>query len=62
MISHIFPRTGRISGPEVGDGSKPEVSRTHLEKNKQTNKKKKGFYEASPLKNIKALHLKATAL
>ena len=34
MISQIFLRTGRISGPEVGDGAKPEVPTTYLEKKK----------------------------
>ena len=27
-VSQIFPRTGRISGPEVGDGAKPDVPTT----------------------------------
>ena len=27
-VSQIFPKTGRISGPEVGDGAKPDVSTT----------------------------------
>ena len=27
-ISQIFPKTGRISGPEVGDGAKPDVPTT----------------------------------
>ena len=37
MIPQIFPRTGRISGPDVGDGAKPEVPTTYLEKkNKKT--------------------------
>ena len=36
-IAQIFPRTGRISGPEVADGAKPDVLTTDLE----TKKKKK---------------------
>ena len=36
-IAQIFPRTGRISGPEVADGAKPDVPTTDVEneKNKQ---------------------------
>ena len=38
MISQIFSKTGRISGPEVGDGAKPDVPTTDRqnEKNKKT--------------------------
>ena len=41
-ISQIFPRTGRISGPEVGDGTKPDVPTT----GQQNEKKKRVFHEA----------------
>ena len=37
MISQIFWKTGRISGPEVGDGAKPDVPTT----DQQNEKKKK---------------------
>ena len=39
-ISQIFPKTGRISGPEVGDGAKPDVPTTDRqnEKNKKFSK------------------------
>ena len=30
----IFPRTGRISGPEVADGAKPDVPTTDVETKK----------------------------
>ena len=40
-IAQIFPRTSRISGPEVADGAKPEVPTTDLE-----NEKHRVFYEA----------------
>ena len=40
-VSQIVPRTGRISGPEVGDGAKPDVPTTDRE-----NEKKLVFYEA----------------
>ena len=42
-VSQIFPRTGTISGPEVGDGAKPDVSTTDRENEK---KKQLVFYEA----------------
>ena len=42
-ISQIFPKTGRISGPEVGDGAKPDVP-TADRQNDQ--KKQRVFYEA----------------
>ena len=42
-IAQIFPRTGRISGPEVADGAKPEVPTTDVETKK---KKHRPFYEA----------------
>ena len=42
-ISQIFPRTGRISGPEVADGAKPDVPTTDLENEKK--KKHRVFYE-----------------
>ena len=60
MISQIFPRTGRISGPEVGDGAKPEVPTTYLEKKKQKKKQTKQlvFYEASAYMRVAALKLK----
>ena len=38
-IAQIFPRTGRISEPEVADGAKPDVPTTDLE-----NEKKKTVY------------------
>ena len=42
-IAQIFPRTGRISGPEAADGAKPDVPTTDLENEK---KKNRVFYEA----------------
>ena len=44
-IAQIFPRTGRISGPEVADGAKPDVPTTDLE-NEKKKKKHRVFYEA----------------
>ena len=41
-ISQIFPKTGRISGPEVGDGAKPGVPTTDQQNEK---KKHRPFYE-----------------
>ena len=43
-IAQIFPRTGRISGPEVADGAKPDVPATDVENEKK--KKHRVFYEA----------------
>ena len=43
-ISQIFPKTGRISGPEVGDGAKPDVPTTDRQNEKK--KKHRPFYEA----------------
>ena len=40
-IAQIFPRTGRISEPEVADGAKPDVPTTDVENEK---KKKKTVY------------------
>ena len=37
MIPQIFPRTGRISGPEVGHGAKPDVPTTDRENEKKKN-------------------------
>ena len=34
-IAQIFPRTGRISGPEVTDGAKPGVPTTDVENEKK---------------------------
>ena len=34
-IAQIFPRTGRISGPEVADGAKPDVPTTDVENEKK---------------------------
>ena len=34
-IAQIFPRTGRISGPEVADGAKPDVPATDVENEKK---------------------------
>ena len=34
-IAQIFPKTGRISGPEVADGAKPDVSTTDVENEKK---------------------------
>ena len=47
-IAQIFPRTGRISGPEVADCAKPDVPTTDLEKEKKKQNKTKHrvFYEA----------------
>ena len=42
--SSNFPRTGRISGPEVGHGAKPDVPITDQENEKK--KKHRVFYEA----------------
>ena len=39
-ISQIFPKTGRISGPEVGDGAKPDVPTTD-----QQNEKKQEIFK-----------------
>ena len=36
-ISQIFLRTGRISGPEVEDGTKPDVPTTDRQNEKKTN-------------------------
>ena len=35
-ISQSFPKTGRISGPEVGDGAKPDVPTTDRQNEKNT--------------------------
>ena len=35
--SSNFPRTGSISGPEVGDGAKPDVPITDRENEKKKN-------------------------
>ena len=43
-IAQIFPRTGRISGPEVADGAKPDVPTIDVENEKK--KKHHVFYEA----------------
>ena len=45
-IAQIFPRTGRISGPEVADGAKPDVPTTDLENGKKNKTKHRVFYEA----------------
>ena len=42
-ISQIFPETGRISGPEVGDDAKPDVPTTDQQNEKNTHRP---FYEA----------------
>ena len=34
-IAQIFPRTGKISGPEVADGAKPDVPTTDVENEKE---------------------------
>ena len=34
-IAQVFPRTGRISGPEVADGAKPDVPTTDVENEKK---------------------------
>ena len=44
-ISQIFPRTGRISGPEVGDGAKLDVPTTDRQ-NEKKRKNHRPFYEA----------------
>ena len=44
MISQILPRTGRISGPEVEDGAKPDFPTTDRQNEK--NKKQRVLYEA----------------
>ena len=43
-IAQIFLRTGRISGPEVADGAKPDVPTTDVEN--ENKKKHRVFYEA----------------
>ena len=43
-ISQILPKTGRISGPEVADGAKPDVPTTDRQNEKK--KKHRPFYEA----------------
>ena len=35
-ISQILPKTGRISGPEVGDGAKQDVPTTDRQSEKET--------------------------
>ena len=42
-ISQIFPKTGRICGPEVGDGAKPDVPTTDRENEKKNKKFSKIF-------------------
>ena len=60
-IAQIFPRTGRISGPEVADGAKPDVPTTDVE-NEKDKTKHLVFYEAvyaharCRLKKIKGLY------
>ena len=44
-IAQIFPRTGRISGPEAADGTKPDVPTTDVE-NEKNETKHRVFYEA----------------
>ena len=44
-IAQIFPRTGRISGPKVADGVKPDVPTTDVE-NEKKETKHRVFYEA----------------
>ena len=44
-IAQVFPRTGRISGPEVADGAKPDVPTTDVE-NEKNKTKHHVFYEA----------------
>ena len=34
-VSKIFPKTGRISGPQVGDGAKPDVPTTDRQNEKE---------------------------
>ena len=41
----MFPKTGRISGPEVGDGAKPDVPTTDRQ-NEKKKKKHRPFYQA----------------
>ena len=36
-IAQIFPRTGRISGPEVADGAKLDVPTADVENEKKKN-------------------------
>ena len=44
-VSQIFPRTGRISGLEVGDGAKPDVPTTDRQnENKDNIKQRNGNY------------------
>ena len=43
MISQIFPKTGRNSGPEVGDGAKPDVPTTDRQNEKKTKKFSQNF-------------------
>ena len=40
--SQIFPRTGRISGPEVADGAKPDVPTT----DRRNEKKKQEIFKS----------------
>ena len=44
-IAQIFLRTGKISGPEVADGAKPDVPTTDVE-NEKKKTKHRVFYEA----------------
>ena len=43
-IAQIFPRTGRISGPEVTNGAKPDVPTTDVENEKKKKKNTVYFY------------------
>ena len=45
-ISQIFPKTDRISGPEVGDGAKPDVPTTDGARKRKKKAKHRPFYEA----------------
>ena len=56
-VSQIFPRTGRISGPEVGDGAKADVPTTDREKQQQL-----VFYEAVDVHARRRLKKKTTCI
>ena len=46
-IAQIFPKTGRISGPEVADGAKADVPTTDLENEKKKNQNTVYFMKRS---------------
>ena len=53
-IAQIFPRTGRISGPEVTDGAKPDVPTTDLEQEKKAKQNTVYFMKRSTRMRVAA--------